>query len=251
MSNQPALNLPLYAYTAQTLYDSTSKSDGIHYFMVVAHTSDPDNFTKSEPDSGYSVDNIAPATPLEASAIFSNEKVKVDWLNNTEEDFMRYHVYRGFKNSVSLDDFSLVASPRLNSYTDSEAPKDTTLYYLVLAEDLNENISETGEPVSVQTHITVSNESENTTPDKFNLSQNYPNPFNPSTQIKYSIPESGKVELSVYDVLGRQVALLVNEVKAAGRYHITFDASSLPSGLYIYSLKTEANSETRRMLLLK
>ena len=74
-------------------------------------------------------------------------------------------------------------------------------------------------------------------PDDYNLSQNYPNPFNPSTIITYQLPESGFVSLKVFDVLGNEVAKLVDENKQSGSYEVVFNASNLPSGVYFYTLK--------------
>jgi len=88
-------------------------------------------------------------------------------------------------------------------------------------------------------------------PDKFELSQNYPNPFNPSTKIKYQIATSNIVNLKIYDVLGNEVASLVNEVQPAGNYELTFDASLLSSGTYFYKLQAGSLVETKKMLLLK
>jgi hypothetical protein len=85
----------------------------------------------------------------------------------------------------------------------------------------------------------------------FELSQNYPNPFNPATVIKYSVPAESKVTLKVYDVLGKQVATLVNDVKAAGSYSVNFDASKLASGMYIYSITAGNYSSSKKMMLLK
>ncbi len=86
---------------------------------------------------------------------------------------------------------------------------------------------------------------------QFQLDQNYPNPFNPSTKIKYSIPNQNYVQLRVYDILGRQVKVLVNEQKEAGIYNITFNASSLPSGIYLYTLTADGLSMTNKMILSK
>jgi len=85
----------------------------------------------------------------------------------------------------------------------------------------------------------------------FALGQNYPNPFNPSTVIRYQVSASGNVELKVFDVLGKEVATLVNEIQSAGTYSRTFNAANLPSGLYIYTLKAGSNVQTKKMLLLK
>ncbi len=88
-------------------------------------------------------------------------------------------------------------------------------------------------------------------PAGFKLYQNYPNPFNPNTTIIFSVPFSQKVELSVYDLLGREVATLVNENKSAGNYEVKFDASKLPSGVYFYRLTAGNMSLAKKMLLLR
>ncbi|MEJ2196259.1 MAG: aryl-sulfate sulfotransferase [Ignavibacteriaceae bacterium] len=90
----------------------------------------------------------------------------------------------------------------------------------------------------------------------YTFSQNYPNPFNPSTTIKYQIPEISFVTIKVYDILGREVAALVNEEKPSGRYEVQFNSHSvegrnLTSGIYFYQLKAGQFSETKKMILLK
>ncbi len=85
----------------------------------------------------------------------------------------------------------------------------------------------------------------------FKLSQNYPNPFNPSTIINYEIPTSSLVTLKVYDLLGREVTTLVNEIKPAGKYNITFDASKYSSGVYFYRIEAGEFSQIKKMVLLK
>lgn len=90
-----------------------------------------------------------------------------------------------------------------------------------------------------------------TTPERYYLSNNYPNPFNPSTTIKYQIPELSYVTLKVYDVLGNEVATLVDEYKPAGIYEITWHPEGLVSGVYFYQMKADEFIQTKKMLLLK
>ena len=85
----------------------------------------------------------------------------------------------------------------------------------------------------------------------FTLNQNYPNPFNPSTTVPYSLSARAHVTLKVYDLAGREVATLVDEIKSAGEYRVTFRADHLPSGAYIYRLQAGKSVETRQMLLMK
>ena len=89
------------------------------------------------------------------------------------------------------------------------------------------------------------------TPSKYSLSQNYPNPFNPTTNIKFSIVNTGDVKLVVYDIQGREVQTLVNESLKPGTYEAAFDGSALNSGVYFYKLITNTFSETKKMLLIK
>lgn len=81
--------------------------------------------------------------------------------------------------------------------------------------------------------------------------QNYPNPFNPATTIKYSIPELSFVILKVYDVLGNEIAILVNEEKSMGIYVVEFDATNYNSGVYFYRLQTSNFTQTKKMSLMK
>lgn len=92
---------------------------------------------------------------------------------------------------------------------------------------------------------------ENDLPTKYSLYQNYPNPFNPSTNIQFDLPNDATVSLKIYDMLGREVATLVNEFRNAGRYIIGFDGSKLSSGVYYYKIKAGNFEQTRRMVLVK
>ena len=88
-------------------------------------------------------------------------------------------------------------------------------------------------------------------PDGFSLSQNYPNPFNPITNIEFSVPKTGIVKLTVFDILGREIALLVNENLNTGTYKADFDASNLPNGVYFYKMQTENFTDVKKMILIK
>ncbi len=138
---------------------------------------------------------------------------------------------------------------------------DTTITIFNNQKSQQFNITVSGNPISVTfdpdnfilksiSSVTDVND-ELSLPAEFSLSQNYPNPFNPSTKIKYSIKEQGNVKLIVYDILGREVATLVNEQKPAGNYEVTFDASRLSSGVYFYRLRAGSFVSTKKMILLR
>lgn len=105
--------------------------------------------------------------------------------------------------------------------------------------------------ITVQKVASLSNEGDVEAPSKLNLWQNYPNPFNPTTEISFDLPNEGNVRLVVYDMLGRKIAVLVDEVRKVGNYKLTFDASGLSSGIYIYRLETGNQILTQRMTLIK
>lgn len=98
----------------------------------------------------------------------------------------------------------------------------------------------------------VSVESEpQTLPREFALEQNYPNPFNPATTIRYALPQSAKVRIAIYDLLGREVEILVDEVQTAGWQEVRWETSRMPSGIYLYTITAGAFRETRKMILIK
>jgi len=90
-----------------------------------------------------------------------------------------------------------------------------------------------------------------TLPTVYSLSQNYPNPFNPVTKINFALPKQGFVTLKIYDILGRELRTLVNEVKSAGQFSVDFNASEFASGVYFYRLETNGFSDIKRMMLIK
>ena len=99
-------------------------------------------------------------------------------------------------------------------------------------------------------HITDVKDDKQNIPDNYILSQNYPNPFNPTTVISFQIPQQGFVTLKIFDVLGNEVATLVNEEKSAGSYVVDFSATGLASGVYIYRMKVNDFIESKKMVLL-
>jgi len=105
--------------------------------------------------------------------------------------------------------------------------------------------------------VSVKEDKKNITPTEFSLSQNYPNPFNPVTSIQYSVINSQHVSLKVYDMLGNEVAMLVNEEKPPGSYQVSFNTQQttnnrqLSSGVYFYQLRTGSFVQTKKMIILK
>ena len=126
--------------------------------------------------------------------------------------------------------------------------KITALY-----EDLARSINETSpsNSIIVSGGLFKHSESGNNANNEFKLEQNYPNPFNPSTIINYTLPENNFVSLKVYDVLGSEIATLINDFLDAGSHYVEFNSANLPSGIYFYKIQSGSFIETRKMILQK
>jgi hypothetical protein len=118
---------------------------------------------------------------------------------------------------------------------------DTVKKYSVIAQDFYDT----------QFPLPVSVNDETVLPQTFELDQNYPNPFNPSTIINFSLPSSGYATLKIYNALGEEVAVLLDEKLTTGTYQVDWNAGGLSSGVYFYQLKTEGYVETKKMILMK
>ncbi len=131
-----------------------------------------------------------------------------------------------------------------SGFVDPEANQDGESFSLIA-------VLPDGTVVEGQDITSAGDELATETPHDFNLNQNYPNPFNPSTNISYELPEAADVRLTVFDVLGREVEVLVNEEQSAGSYEVTFDAADLSSGTYIYRIEAGEFNQTRQMMFVK
>jgi hypothetical protein len=147
---------------------------------------------------------------------------------------------------------SLNQTVQLNEVTTLNAVWDLNkLGYLVFVQDSQTKTIYQSEFITYNNLITTDVENEAAMPSNYLLSQNYPNPFNPTTAISYELPEADYVRIKVYNLIGKEVAVLVDEQKQAGKYKLQFDGSGIPSGVYFYRIQGGSYSETKRMILLK
>ena len=246
----PTHHLDQYAYVAPTLADSTSKGIPWSVFFVSAHTSNPDIFFDCSPDSGYSVDNLAPSTPknleLTGKQNETKRQVTLSWKSVPDEDFAYYVVYRDTKEGFNPSTVEPYETTIDTFLTDSDLDFATTYYYRVSAFDFSGNESDYSEYVSTASII----------PEKFALYQNYPNPFNPKTTILYSVPSSTRVELTIYNLKGDEIITLVNKYQPAGYYAANWDGrnernNTVASGVYLYRLKAGSFIQTRKLVLMR
>jgi hypothetical protein len=254
VDRQDAYYMPAYGKPAATLFDSTGACSEYHYFQVVAHTTDPKVFWASAPDSGYSVDNLAPCTPqgFAGEQSFVPEGLSLAWAPNREADLAGYRIYRGLAEDFTPDKDNLVAAVSDTLVFDADWHWSAGYFYKLSALDVNGN--ESGWALLRPEEITGADGPG--TPRATYLAQNYPNPFNPATTIAFALAGPGRVSLRVYDATGRLVRVLLDESRSAGRYEEAWDGCDaagrgVASGVYFYRLEAEAYTQTRKMVLLR
>jgi phosphatidylinositol-3-phosphatase len=187
-------------------------------------------------------------TPVELTsfnAYCSGTSILLDWETATETNNKGFEIQR--RNSNSNTDWERIGfvdgngtTTEQHSYSYADNSTDAGKYFYRLRQIDFDGRSR----LSNEIEIDISNFT-------YSLAQNYPNPFNPSTTIKYSIPSASRVVIKIFNILGKEVSTLVNENKEAGNYTINFNASELPSGIYLYRIDAGAFSQVRKMILLK
>ncbi len=200
----------------------------------------------SDIDNGLWVFQFEGAVPVELSsftASASGNFVKLDWTTATETNNQGFEIQKKSGNDFYTIGFvagsGTTTEPKNYSYQDKNL--ENGIYVYRLKQFDFDGTSSLSEEIIVE----VSN------PSNFVLNQNYPNPFNPSTNIKFSLPNSGYTNLSIYNMVGEKVSELVNQVLPEGEYNLRFDGANLPSGIYIAKLSSESYRQTIKMTLLK
>ena len=234
---------------ASTIFDS-SEIGGMHWSVlkVSARFRELIDPVFSSPDSGYSADNVIPSKVAGAFATLPGGQSVLRWDPVTDLDIDHYEIYASNTVTTSLSGMTLLGKAFSPVYLDNTYLPGSNRFYRVAAVDKDGNIGIPSDVVSVQT---TSTQADRELLAAFALEQNYPNPFNPSTLIHYTIPKEAYVSLKVYDLLGREVAVLVHDKKAPGSYAETWDASGMASGVYVCRLRSGDFVQSRRMLLLR
>lgn len=244
----PVLVEDQYAVVVPTLADSTV-ADGAYptTFKVVALTATPGVYFASYPDSGSSVDNLAPNAPMAIMAAYGQDGVDLTWEEATEEDFRFFRIYRHTDPGFIPSGENLVQEVAVPAWTD-EVAASWQFHYKVSAVDFSGNESLAGGVLHASDTPEVG--------AVFALHGAVPNPFNPSTRINYSLAEAGKVQLAIYDVAGRLVRTLVDDVLAAGDHQVRWDGRNdsgrtVASGAYFSILRSGDLTQRQRMMLMK
>ncbi|HZW39224.1 MAG TPA: T9SS type A sorting domain-containing protein [Ignavibacteriaceae bacterium] len=195
----------------------------------------------------YATINLAdvplPVELTSLTAIIKENNVELNWITETEVNSFSFEIEKQVSNvwekigEVKANGNS--NSEKFYSFVDKVQTSDNITYRLKMID------ADGSYKYSKIVEVGINN------PSKFLLNQNYPNPFNPSTIISFNVPEKSNVTLKVFDMLGNEVATLINEVKDAGYYNIDFDGSRLTSGIYVYELSHGVYRSIRKMTLLK
>jgi hypothetical protein len=256
----PAAGYEAYSMVVPTLYDSTVAGMKWSVFFISGQARGV--VYETAPDSGYSVDNLAPFAPGNASLSLSGGKVNLKWSEPIDADFQYFAIYRSTVAGFNPKGTTPLATLTGTQFTDSNVNVGVTYYYRLSAFDFSGNESaftpELSIPVSVNQNAGM--------PTVYALEQNYPNPFwseatsrlagNPETAIKYQLAKSGHVRLSVYTSLGQEVRRLVDRNQGAAFYVQSWDGRDeagnvLPSGVYFYRLESGDFVAIKKMIMMK
>ncbi|RKY54825.1 MAG: hypothetical protein DRP89_04510 [Candidatus Neomarinimicrobiota bacterium] len=238
----------IYNYVAPTLYDKIG--DNIYWtgFIVTAIGWDNWSYWDSNIKAGWSEDNLSPETPTNLTGSFSEGAVALTWEAVINEPVKYYSIYRRLEN----EQLALIGYSAEPEFSDTELP-GSDVYYAVSATDYGLNES----PKSSETKVTITAvENVVEIPDEFALKPNYPNPFNPETTIEFALPKESKVTLTVYNLKGQFIRELARSEYNAGYQRVVWDArdqygNAVGSGVYIYTIKADNFSQTRKMILLR
>ncbi len=190
--------------------------------------------------------DIVPVELASFSASVIQGRIMLEWATASELNNNGFEIERSvdgntFATIGFVEGEGTTTEPNFYSFEDlSPFTENYTIYYRLKQVDFGGNFSYS-KTISVEFNML----------EDFVLKQNYPNPFNPSTIVEYNLQEAGLVSLKVHDVLGKEVATLVNEEKAVGNHSVTFDAGNLPSGVYFYTIRAGNFISTKKMILAK
>ncbi len=243
----PARAQELYSVVVPTLADSTDQGTVWSAFVVSALTATPGIFHDSPPDSGYSIDNLAPNVPEGLTVAYAVAGNELAWLEAEDEDFRYFKIYRGTTPDFVPDPEDPVHVTTGTAWMDLDGGFD--VFYRIAAVDFAGNESEACAPIRLTGAEAV--------PASFALRQNVPNPFNPRTTIAFELEAPAAVTLRIYDVSGRLVRTLLDRAPhAAGRHEAVWDGTGdqgrrLAAGAYLYRIEAGGRVETRRMVMVR
>jgi FlgD Ig-like domain len=248
VTSLPAQGFPGYSYVAATTSDSLGTGNPPTAFLVEAKSSGT-AYWSSAPDSGYSVDNIAPATPAPFTGQYSSGTTMLHWGANGEADFLEYRLYRGSTPGFAPGAGNLVTAQSDTGYSD---PAGALFYYKLAALDIHGNPG--GYALLLpQSTVGVGEEGLATALDLVTLGSN---PMRQLSTFGYALPATGRVRLSLFDQQGRTVRVLANGMSTAGVHRVTWDGGDdsghrVPSGIYFCRLEVGGESKSVKIAVVR
>lgn len=245
----PAQRLSGYGYTASTPQDSLAGSNPYAVFFITATTNNIDLFYDSDPDSGYSIDNLAPAPPSGLAANASGGGTAVHWLANPESDLHHYELHRGTSSTFVPSGATLVATPSVTTFEDA-APAGSSVYKLA-AVDVHGNRG--GFSTLLGTQVTAVGGGR---PGITSLAVPAPNPSRGALDVSFALAQAGRVQLRVMDAQGRVVRTLVDGIREAGESRLRWDGTNdaghgVCAGLYWLRLATRTEQRVQRVIRMR
>jgi hypothetical protein len=254
MGSLPAVEFENYGFVAPTIKDSTEIGIPFNRYLIIAHTNMDDVQFISEPDSGYSVDNLSPSVPAGLTVVREGDNgALVTWEQNGEPDLSHYELYRDVNPIFDVTETTMISTQIDTFFIDESLVNDITYYYRLIAKDYHGNLSDATESASI---LIVDVDGNSTLPLSFTLSQNVPNPFNPSTTINYELPEDSDVSLIIYDVRGNLVEILESGTRGVGSHSVTWNGTAsdgrlISTGIYFARMVAGDYNQVIKMLYLK
>ncbi|MBW7888072.1 MAG: T9SS type A sorting domain-containing protein [Bacteroidetes bacterium] len=193
---------------------------------------------------GPNITVTAPAAPQILDITRGAGQVTVRWKMNTEGDFVRYRIYAGNSANPTTQVDSTTGGKIDTVKIITGLTNETKYYFRITAVNIYGMESGFSNEVNATPSLTNVAMEQSSLPSNYSLAQNYPNPFNPTTTINFGLPEVSRVSLKIYDLLGREVATLINSELSAGYYNYQWNASGLSSGVYIYRLNAVSSKKS-------
>ncbi len=190
-------------------------------------------------------DALLPVELIAFTATPGNSRVTLNWRTGSEQDNARFEIARDGEVVAIKESQGNSASEQQYAWTDDEVMNGRVYRYTLTS------ISTTGEREELQSVEAIPAADAASLVTEYALHGAYPNPFNPTTTIGYDLAQAGQVTLAVYNLMGQHVATLVNGTETGGRHSVAFDATGLPSGMYVYRLEANGFSAMQKMVLLK
>jgi hypothetical protein len=247
-----AIQDSIYHFIVSTLGDSTANGIVWTTFRISAHADSSEIIFISRPDSGYSVDNIAPNVPQGLAAQPADDGILLTWKRNQKNDLQQYAIYRSTQANFDPAKMATYTYATADTfYLDEEVARDTTYYYAISAFDHAGNESAFSSKVSAALVTAIADGDEQQIPKQYQLYQNYPNPFNAMTKIRFDLLKGDEVKISVFDVKGNLVKEISKRAYKAGYHEVILDTAGFATGIYFYKIEAGKFADVKKLVVIK